>query len=418
MGFIALLVYLVFVLIRPQEFVPSLAGVPVVKMSLLAAIGFLLFQRGKRFDGPQTGLLLAFAVSVFLSRVFSGWVGGGVIAIQDTIAEAVLPFFVIVNALNTRQKMEWAMMVLVASGIVMVSNGIVQAASPLGMGWAGVPSQAGGRIAYLGIFNDPNDLSMYLVMTFPIAVYLSSNRGMLLRWVFLGAALVMVYGVYLTNSRGGLLGLFALAGFWFFLRYGMGKSIALGIATIPALLFALSKFREIDPDEASAHGRLDAWYQGVLMLLDRPLFGVGHGAYLDYHHLTAHNSFVLVFAELGLFGYFCWVGFLFFCGLGVFSVWHKRYSGTVPAGILDADKVICKALTYSMIGFLVTGFFLSRAYSPIFYIYCGFMIAAFYNAIPDREARRYLSFARNTKLFSALFFGMLAFVYITVKVFI
>ena len=397
---------------------PSLDGVPVVKMTLIVVAVLLIFQRNKRFDGPQTYLLLGYVTVIFLSGVFNGWVGGGVTAAKNMLATAVLPFFVVANAVNSRKKQIVALTLLVVAALIMVSNGISQAAAPDGIGWAGVQAQGGGRAAYVGIFNDPNDLGMFLVMTLPVAFFLFAQTKNAFRVVFAVAAVALVYGVYLTNSRGALLGLGALAAFWFILRFGATRTTAIGLAMLPVAFFAISKFRAIDPTEQSAYGRIDAWYQGIQMLIGNPILGVGQDNFLDYHYLTAHNSFVLVFAELGMLGYFFWFAFVFFCVLGILVLWNKKIAEEFTERIGEFDKSLGKCLTFSMLGFLVTGFFLSRAYSPLLYIYCGLATATFYQAIPADQVRQFFGMANYGRSFIALYFGSIVTVFVAMKVLI
>jgi hypothetical protein len=47
----------------------------------------------------------------------------------------------------------------------------------LGVGWTGMGMIQDGRIQYVGIFNDPNDLALLFVMVLPMALYLSSRGG-------------------------------------------------------------------------------------------------------------------------------------------------------------------------------------------------------------------------------------------------
>jgi hypothetical protein len=46
------------------------------------------------------------------------------------------------------------------------------------------------------------------------------------------------------------------------------------------------------------------------MFKSAPLFGVGFGRFTDFHDITAHNSFVLCLAELGLVGSTIWIALL------------------------------------------------------------------------------------------------------------
>ena len=418
MAFIAFCVYLIFVLVRPQEFVPSLSGVPVVKYSLIATAALLLFQKDKRFSGPQTYLLMGYLAIIFLSSAFNGWIGGGVIAVETTLTTAVLPFFVVANAINSRSKQTATLSLLVVAALIMVSNSMSQLASPDGIGWAGVAVLEGNRSAYVGIFNDPNDMSMFLVMTLPVAVFLYGNSRKLVRVFYALASAAIMYGVYLANSRGGLLGLAVLVVTWFVVRYGTTRSTAIGLTLLPVAVFAISQFRAIDPSEASAYGRIDAWYQGIQMLINNPVFGVSQGAFLDHHYLTAHNSFVLVFAELGMSGYFFWLAFLFFCTLGGLLLWNERFRWYDNLNIDQFDQSLGKCLTFSMLGFVVTGFFLSRAYSPLLYIYCGILTAAFYQAVPVADAKQFFNLRTYWKPFFAAYFGSIVAAFVAMKILI
>jgi hypothetical protein len=322
------------------------------------------------------------------------------------------------NVVDTHKKQRVTMFVLIVAALVMVSNGISQLLSIDGIGWAGVSVLDGGRAAYLGIFNDPNDMSLYFVMTLPFAFFLFASTRSVLRYLYLLSAAAILYGVYLSNSRGGLLAVLVLLALWIFLKYGLRKTLVLGALALPVVVFVMSRFRTIDSEEASAFGRLDAWYEGFQMLIANPLFGVGQGAFVDHHFLAAHNSFVLVFAELGLLGYFCWAAFLFFCALSMLVLWNDKIPGSVAEKVDADDKAIAKCLTFSFIGFLVAGFFLSRSYSPILFVFCGLITATFYRAVPAVEAKEFFRFGNYLKPFMSVYFGSIIAIYAVVKVLI
>jgi O-antigen ligase len=119
--------------------------------------------------------------------------------------------------------------------------------------------------------------------------------------------------------------------------------------------------REVSSGEASASLRIDAWSDGLNLLKAKPLFGVGYGNFLDHHERTAHNSFVLCFAELGLLGYFLWMGLIVIAYLGLENVLRHPLPST-PEGDLAS------ILRTSLVAFLVCAWFLSRTYQPSLYI--------------------------------------------------
>jgi hypothetical protein len=108
------------------------------------------------------------------------------------------------------------------------------------------------------------------------------------------------------------------------------------------------------------------------MLKESQVFGVGFGLFLDHEDLTAHKSFVLCFAELGLFGYFFWLALIVYSVTDLNSVLRSPPDGGPSAEIVQCAVVIRIAL----ITFLVTAGFLSRTYVGTFYLLIGMAVVA------------------------------------------
>ena len=88
-----------------------------------------------------------------------------------------------------------------------------------------------------------------------------------------------------------------------------------GIALAAVALMAMvamgpSRIGTITAEEGAARGRLMAWGFGNRMLKQWPIFGAGQGRFAEFSDdgRAAHNSFLACWAELGLFGYFFWLG--------------------------------------------------------------------------------------------------------------
>ena len=82
----------------------------------------------------------------------------------------------------------------------------------------------------------------------------------------------------------------------------------LGLLTV-GLLAIMSQGRA-DTDASSVE-RMECWWEGMNMFRYHPFFGVGFDQFTEHHYLTAHNSFVLALAELGLVGMVLWIGLLY-----------------------------------------------------------------------------------------------------------
>ena len=207
----------------------------------------------------------------------------------------------------------------------------------------------------------------------------------------------------------------------FFLTYVRYKSFALGLAAIAALAlltFGPSRMTNFDSKEASANNRFSYWESGWYMLQTEPLLGVGFGRFVDENGgMTAHNSFVLCFAELGLTGYFFWIGSLYYCfrrpkkslehpaepsihssvpGSGIGTLQsviegptHVRFgmpdgalSNSAGAPIEDEDPLVRSmrldllGSRLALAGYLAAAFWISRTYVPVLYVMIALPIAA------------------------------------------
>jgi len=384
--FFFMMVYLILVIIRPQDYpaVVDSPGLPWQPLSLILAALFWLFSARKSFAAPQYLLLPVFLLVAMIGKIVNGWAGGAIFVFA-LFAPVILAFVLLSNAADTRGRLRTTMAVFAVCGAVLAVHGIEQ--SITGIGWTGVEMSQETRIQYVGIFNDPNDLGMLFVMCLPMAFYLGARGGLLgLRRLFWWtAAGVLVYGIYLTNSRGTLLALVALLGVYVWQKRGLVTAGVLAVGALAGLMAMPSRMQELDSSEASAAGRIDSWYEGIQMFISDPLFGVGAGGYTDVNPLTAHNSFVLVLAEMGIIGFTIWLaiaGYSFRMTLGVLKR-GDEVMDDVPADVPDDevvagwrdDRALTLTLLLSLVGYFVSAFFLSRSYVIILYLLVALIVA-------------------------------------------
>lgn len=376
MAFVLVLAYLGLLYTRPQEYLPALDGVPIMPALLGSAFLFWLARRNKRLDAPQYPLVLALVAVMIVSKAVQGWLGGIPIMLGNFLPVVVL--FVLVSSLTDTVARHRAFMGLLSVCTVFLAvHGIDQREA--GIGWSGAELSQGTRITYLGIFNDPNDLALAFVIVLPMLAYrLASAKGFLARLLWLAGMGVLLYGIYLTNSRGGMLS--AASQFLAFsvARWGVVRSAVpaglglIGLAALP------SRLDSLDADEASAEGRLEAWYSGLWMLVRQPILGVGPGNFVEHHYLAAHNAYVLGFAELGLVGYYFWFSFV---ALSFLMVWIASRTMAPPDGrdpeAWESHRAIARVYLLSMMGYLIGIFFLSRTYNPLLFMMCALAVAIF-----------------------------------------
>ena len=375
--FLLILLYLVLTIVRPQDYMPGLDAVPLLPVVLVLAFLCWLGSRAKTWAAPQFLILPVFLLVLMASQITNGWAGGALEELAQ-FGPTVIAFFIFAASCTTRRRVTVAMAVFVLCSVVLALHGIGQAET--GVGWTGVPLGEDGRIQYVGIFNDPNDLGMLFAATLPMAFFLRHRSHGLMRLFWLAAAGLLLYGTYLTNSRGAILAVLAMVGVYVWYRRGAITALVLSTVGLTLIQLLSSRMNELDAGEESAHGRVEAWYEGMLMFTSHPLFGVGPGSFTDYNDLTAHNSFVLVLAEAGFIGFTLWlafVGYSFWMVIAVLRHRPKSVADSMLARDWAEERAMALTLFLSLCGLFAAAFFLSRSYMIVLYLIIA-MVTGYY----------------------------------------
>ncbi len=221
-----------------------------------------------------------------------------------------------------------------------------------------------GRVRYRGTLADPNELSLAIGagLSFAFAFHASSKRG--IRHILLLLAVALATKCVIeTQSRGGVLVLLAIFGTYFVKRYGAKGFILAAVFGSPVLLLG---GRSGEEAEASALERLGALYEGCDFVRQTPIFGLGAQQFGENYFITAHNSYLLAAAELGIPGMIIWTSLVY---VSIKTCWVVA-TQEVPG--MDQRLVpYAFALLTSFAGILIGIFFLSFCYHPLLFIYFG-----------------------------------------------
>jgi hypothetical protein len=264
-------------------------------------------------------------------------------------------------------------------------------------GLFGTTSVGGGRVRYLGVLVDPNELSLATALAVPFAFALFEMRATFLRLLLLlGTLGVVAVEIVFTQSRGGQLTFGGVLGAYFVKKYGIKRGAVAGACMVVPML--LLGGRHDEAAEESTLERLGCAAAGIKMLMSFPFTGVGFSQYLEYHFLTAHNAYILAAGELGLPG--MWM----FATLVYLSI-------KIPVTVLQhpmeetKENHFIKALAMGMLAAFCGGalgiYFLSWTYHYVLWIHFG-LSGALYCSVkrvfPDYECKYTLKEARNITL--------------------
>src|ERR1700682_2192945 len=322
MGFVLTILYIVVTIISPDQFGKEWASYHA--LAYLAGITVLaslpsMWTYSYWKSSVQTFLLLGLVVAITLSQLARGWLGGVLESWRIFLPSAAVFFFIVVNV-TTIRKLKILTLAAVASCLVVA----VEALCGYYAGYQGemfilstnvyspndeVVGQLI-RIRGAGFLSDPNDLAQILLMALPLD-FIAWRRGRVVTnfFVVLVPAGLLLWTTYLTHSRGGLIALAAVALMAASRKLGTIAALGLGTPFVFGML-ALDFTGGGGISAADGTDRLEAWANGLEMFKSAPLFGIGFNGFTDYHEITAHNSFVLCLAELGLLGSTLWVAML------------------------------------------------------------------------------------------------------------
>lgn len=248
------------------------------------------------------------------------------------------------------------------------------------------------------IYGDENAFAMLFVTGLPFVYYWGS--GLKLQWQKWLVWAWIPFGwhaVFLTGSRGGLVGL----GVGVLATVLLSQRKIFALILIPCFVFFYqwqagdimgkrSKTIVEYEGEGSAEQRIAAWTGGLRMILDHPITGVGLGSFitaLPYYHKTsprvAHNTLIQFTAESGVGAGVAYVLIIFTFFRNARMI-RRRY------GVIENcdDERIWRyndACVVSFSGLLVCSMFLSLNTYEIFFVLL--IIGGALKRICDRECQ-------------------------------
>lgn len=400
-AYASLLVFIVVVYANPGNWFDGLADIGFAKvvaaLSMAALGGAWLFYNRKLTVGGWPGMaLIALFALIGFSALWSYWPGYSVETFLEGVKYLAM-FLLVANVIDSEHRLSGMVRVLALASLIPAFGGISS--------WMrGEHLVDGDRAGWIGIFGNPNDLAYHLVVG--VALILAAReaderRGV--RFLWLAALVPMGVCILLTQSRGGMLSAGAVLALWVLsgLRRG-GSTGALSALPMKAAGLALAvgcvlylapgnpwssrmESSKAYGEDASARGRIDAWRTGLNIAADRPLTGVGAGAFMvawpDYAPgdagpaRTEHNTFIQLIGELGVPGLL-----LFVIALG---------AGLVSAGRAARDPKLApyaRGVQCGLAGFAVCSLSGGLAFSWPVYLLLGAALAMRRMKARDAEA--------------------------------
>jgi O-antigen ligase len=227
-----------------------------------------------------------------------------------------------------------------------------------------------------------------LIVAFTVA--LRGHWPRWLQWVAWGVAGTAVIGIIASSSRGAYLGLGAVV-LWLLLKSRKRFRALLVTVALGGLVYAITpaaqkeRFQSAGEDKTST-SRTTAWKQGIEMMRDYPVVGIGYANWQKYHQIKygyrilPHNIFVEAGSELGYSGLLGFVALI-----GCTFVINRRTRRLAASDPHQGRFILYMAhgLDGALVGFLASGFFVTVLYYPFFWINFALTVAL-HNAALDK----------------------------------
>jgi len=250
------------------------------------------------------------------------------------------------------------------------------------IGLFGTTSVGGGRVRYRGVLQDPNELALAGGVGLPLGFAFGQVRRKAAlgrrALTVLAFALVLLCAV-LTASRGGQLVFLVVLAAYFLKRFGPAGAVFGGVLAAPLFFFG---GRSGEEASSSTLERLDCWAEALSIWRSHPLLGVGLGQFGEYNYMTAHNSYLLALAELGLPGMILFSIIVYLSAKIPVTVLREitGSGGEEAFGGVSIARPWAMALIAAFAGLAVGIFFLSFTYHYVLWIYVG-LAGALYSAV-------------------------------------
>ncbi len=373
--FIGILLWCVFSYMNPHRFTYGFAyEFPFAAIIAGATIGGLLFSKeSKRIPwNSLTTVWVLFIAWMCLTTLFA-------LVPQDAYPywgrsmKIQLMTFVTIIVMTTRVRLNaliWA--IVISLGIFGIKGGIFAI-------------KTGGEVMVWGppksFIEDNTSLALALVMILPLMRYLQlQTASRLVRHGLSAAMMLTVLSIFASYSRGAVLAVAAMGLFLLLKSRKKALIILMALVVLPTMLSFMPEqwFERLHTiktyeQDASALGRINAWWFAFNVAVERPLVGGGYQVFdpeLFKRYAPEpenfHDAHSIYFQVLGEHGF---VGLILFVLLGWLTfrsaAWVIRHTNELAE--LTWARDLASMIQVSIIGYAVGGAFLGLAYFDLYY---------------------------------------------------
>ena len=365
--------YIIIEYVRPQSIYESLSSLPLGQVVIVFGILMRFFKPEPLVKSRINSLVFLYAIIVLFSSFAAIYPS---FALKNWIdfTQWLIVYFLLINLVTNERRFFIVFLIYRLANLKMAQHGFRSWAG------AGFAWRNWGVTGAPGWFENSGEFGIQMCIFVPMSFYmLMGLKKYLSKTKFIILSFVPVMGlgsIIATSSRGALVGIFAVF-IWFLLgsKHKVATFVLLSFTAMVVIYFipdqSLDRFKTMGEDSDSLN-RLRFWLAGWEMMKDYPVFGVGYGNWLPVYAefysggartQVSHNIFVQAGSELGFTGLFVLLLLL----IGYYKT-NKNIRHMADKLNDDFAFNISKGLDAAMVGFVVSGSFVTVLYYPYLWI--------------------------------------------------
>lgn len=373
--------YLMFEFVRPQSIIPGISAIPWAQLFLMGALVGALVDPSVKHVKSVANLYMVFFSIIITISIYSGF--------NPTISKSYAMFFyswaiiyfLAIRIVNTKERLYMFLIIyLFAAGKIALGTSRVWA-------FRGFSFTNWGLTGPKGFFQNSGELSILMLMLFPLAFYLFQylKKQVLMweKWILMAFWICPILTILGASSRGSQVALVVQLIIMF--RKSVFKIKPLiGILVLSAALVSLlpeeqkERFRNSGDDKTSQQ-RLLYWENGWEMIKKYPLSGVGYFNFVPYFNTyypedalygsaeLPHNIFIQVGTDAGFPGILFFLLIILYCFFATYRI-SKKFP---PSNIA---RPIAAGLGMGVVGYVIAGQFVTVAYYPFLWVHLAFIV--------------------------------------------
>lgn len=381
-AFWALQIYVFFEYVRPQTVYPWLDVLPWSRIALLGALVLCAVEGRYRFTARtlwaavlvMTTVVVLSSVSAYSPR--ASWMA------KDLWTNWLLLMLIVGAGIRSKKELVLFLFAFGLWNLKMTQHGV--------RGWAeiGFGFRAIGIGGAPGWFQNSGEFGIQLCIFAPLSAYYAygvwPRLGKYAKRFMIAVVASALMSMVATSSRGALIGAAAIS-VWIVWRTPHRVRALIAITILAPIIWAVvpaeskERFRQMGDDDSSVT-RLTYWRHGIEIANRNPVFGIGYQNWMPYYTTyynpkgqLPHNFLIEAVAELGYVGLLSLI-WVIVASFRTTSQIRKRAGphSRNPDRLLWA---LAYGLDGALIGFMVSGSFVSVLYYPYLWMNTAMVMA-------------------------------------------